>query len=166
MTALRFRQRHVHQSCVDYLKESLDDLGWVTAPINFGTQAITFIEIQPEEAGVKVEPNTVAITIGDEPEDLEEELGAGLMSCEYVLFVDVYGIDQSIAVSIAGDIKDLLRNKLIALRSYTTVIAGTETADTIEFDSVVIDKPATAAAGPDKRYWRIVKSIARLYYVE
>lgn len=163
---LRFRQRHVHKTCVDYIRTGLDTLGWVNPPVNFGTRAVSFVEIQPDEAGVPVQPNTVAVTIGNEPEDLAEELGAGLTSCEYVLFVDVYGIDQSVAVSIASDIKDLLKNTIIGLLDYTSNATGDATTAEIEFDSVVIDKPIVAATGPDKRYWRIVKAIARLYFQE
>ena len=163
---MRFRQRHLHQTCADHIRTGLTTLGWVNPPVNFATRPVTFIEIQPDEAGVRVNPNTVATTIGDEPEDLDEELGAGLTSCDFTLFVDVYGIDQSVAVSIAGDVKDLLRNRQIPLLDYTASVTGDVTTAVIEFDTVVIDRPAVSANGPDKQHWRIVKAVARLLYVD
>jgi hypothetical protein len=164
--ALRFRSRHVHESCIDHITTGLTALGWTTPPINFGTTPITVIEYQPTEAGVTVNPNTVAISMGDEPDDLPEELGAGLETCDYTLFADVYGITASMSMSIAGDIKSLLKNKIIPLRDYTLDDTGTPTTNSIEFDTVIIDIPIATTTGPDKRFWRAVKATARLYFVE
>jgi hypothetical protein len=165
-SAPRFRQRHVHKTLVDYLRNGLVDRGWVTPPINFGTTPVTFMEAQPEEGGIRVPPNTVAITIGDEAEDLDEEMGAGLQSCAYALFVDIYGADNSSAVSIASDIKDLLKNMYLPLRDYTTVSGGAPTEHMIELEDVTVERATTSTGAIDKRFWRIVKAMAVLYFVE
>jgi hypothetical protein len=163
--SLRFRQRHVHETCLHYIRTALDDLGWRTPPINFGTRPVTLLEYQPEEAGAQVVPNTVAVTMGDEPEDVDEELGAGLQSCDYTLFVDVYGANAPVASSIASDLKAALKNRLIPMRDYSTEDAGVATQHTIEFNTVMIDRP-TPTGGVDKRYWRVVKATATLYFIE
>lgn len=162
MTTLRFRQRHVHRTIRDYVQSGLTNLGWVDEPVNFGTTPVTFIDVQPEEAGISIAPNTVALTLGDEPADRDEELGAGLRSCAYTVFVDVYGADAPTAISIASDVRDLLRDQIIALADYTTDVNGATTASTIEFETVIIEKPATVVL--DNRHWRVVKATATLYY--
>lgn len=168
-SALRFRIRHVHKTIADYLEQGLADLGWVAPPINFGSVPITFLEFQPDEAGKTIAANTVAITLGDEPASQDQELGDGLRAIEFPVFVDVYGANQSIAASIASDIKDLLEDVYMQVRDFTTDPAGVETSEYLELDKddLSIEKPAAAAGVSDfRRYWRVVKTIARVHYVK
>lgn len=167
MTTLRFRQRHVHRTIAAYIESALAELGWVVPPVNFGTVPVTFIEIQPDENGEKVAPNTVAITLGDEPADEDLEMGNGLQGLDLPVFVDIYGVEQSVAVSIASDVKSVLKNAVIPLYDYTGA-PPVVTDDLIEFEDVTgPEKPAVAREASDfRKYWRVVKAIAHVEFVE
>lgn len=168
MTELRFRQRHVRQTIADYIQAGLTDLGWVDAPVNFGATPLTFQEIDAEETvqGQQVAPNTVSTTLGDEPDDETYELGGGLESVDLPVFIDIYAENHSLAVSIASDVKRLLKHKATPVVDYT----GTPTASAteyIEFESVIGPErpPASIGATEFKRHWRVVKAIAVVYFV-
>lgn len=168
MAEIRFRSRHVRQTIADYIEAGLTDLGWVNAPTNFGAIPLTFQEVDPEEPqqGIQVLPNTVSTSLGDEPDDEEYELGGGLESVEFPVFVDVYAENNSMAVSIASDIKQLLKHTVIPVTDYT----GTPTphpTEYMEFESVIGPErpPASIGATEFKRHWRVVKAIAVVYFV-
>lgn len=167
--SLRFRIRHVHKTIADYLEAGLTQLGWVNQPVNFATTPMTFLEFQPDEAGVSIAANTVAITLGDEPAALDLEMGDGLREIAFPVFVDVYGANQSVAASIASDIKALLEDRYMAVLDFTTSATGVPTAERIELDKddVSIEKPDAANGVQDfRRFWRVVKTTARVQYVE
>lgn len=163
---MRFRQRHVHQTLVDYVKAQLVAKGWVSGPINFGATPVTFLTAVPEFGGTTIAKNTVAISMGDEPEDQDEELGGGLISCDFVLFVDVFGEDAAIAVSIASDVKDSLKHLVLPVRDYTSNPTGDVTTAALELDNVVIETPPVATSNVDKRFWRVVKAMAVYYALD
>lgn len=162
---MRFRQRHVHKTLCDHVKSGLTTKGWVTPPVNFGVTPVTFVEAVPELGGTAIPRNTVAITLGDEPEDKDEELGGGLISCDFVLFVDIFGEDASTAVSIASDVKDLLKYQILPVRDYTSNPSGLVTTATLELEDVMIETPPLATSNVDKRFWRVVKAMA-VYYAQ
>lgn len=164
---MRFRYRHTHKTLCAYIEARLTTLGWVNSPINFGTTAVTFTEIQPDENGEKIEPNVVAITLGDGPDDVLEELGGGLYSISYPLFVDVYATNQSLAVSIADDVKDSLNHDMsIPLYDWTNPSAPVQQSDYITFEKVFgPERPPVSVASNDfRRHWRVVKGLATVYY--
>ena len=167
--SLRFRIRHVHKTVADYIEAGLSDLGWVNDPVNFQTTPMTFLEFQPDEAGEKILPNTVAITLGDEGAAEDEEMGDGLRELVYPLFVDVYGANQSIAASIASDVKWLLEDRYLQVRDFTSDPAGVETSEQIELDKddVSVERPnASFGAADIRKYWRVVKTSVRVHYIE
>lgn len=167
--SLRFRTRHVHKTLADYIEAQMSALGWVLPPTNFDTTPMTFIEFQPDEAGKSVKANTVAITLGDEPSAVDEELGDGLRVIKYPVFVDIYGENQSIAASIASDVKRILEDVYMPVRDFTTTTSGVASTEYLELDKddVVIEKPPAAAGIADfKRYWRVVKTMAHVHYVQ
>jgi hypothetical protein len=144
-------------------------LGWVNAPVNFATTPMTFLEFQPDEAGIAIAPNTVAITLGDEGAAEDEEMGDGLRELVYPLFVDCYGASQSIAVSIASDIKTLLEDRYMVVRNFTTNPLGVATTEQIELDKddVSVERPSASLGASDlRRYWRVVKTSVRVHYVQ
>ena len=164
---MRFRSRHVHKTICTYVEDQLTTKGWVNDPVNFGATAVTFEEIQPDENGLAVEPNTVAITLGDAPAAELEELGDGLWSIPYVVFIDVYGDNGSVAVSIAEDIRDSIdRDKCVYVSDFTDPNNPVVTTNYVQFERVVGPErpPASASSQDFRRYWRIVKATARLYY--
>jgi hypothetical protein len=163
--SLRFRYRMVHQTVAEYVQTALVDLGWVDAPVNFGTTRVTFLDFQPDEAGRVVAPNTVAVTLGNEPSSVDEELGGGLASIDFVVFVDVYGANQSVAVSIASDVKDVLEDAGMPVIDFILTQPSSERI-LVDKDSVVVEKPDAASGATDfRRYWRVVKATATVYYV-
>lgn len=167
--SLRFRIRHVHKTIADHIEAQMALLGWVTPPVNFDTTPMTFLEFQPDEAGKTIAPNTVAITLGDEGAAEDMEMGDGLREVAYPLFIDIYGANQSIAASIASDIKTLVEDTYLKVRDFTTNPAGVETQEQIELDKddVTVERPAAATGATDsRRYWRVVKTTARVHYIE
>lgn len=178
MVALRFRQRHVHQTISDYLVSNLQQLGWgnsaagpddpVNANVNFGGVPMTFVETPPDEAGVAIAANSMSIAIGDEPSDQVEQLGGGLISVGYPLIVDIYGQDHSFSVSISQDVKDLLSRKVIPLYSYMAVPRTPVAGSYIEFEDVIgPERPEggqTASADSFRRYWRTMRATATTYF--
>lgn len=157
---MRFRQRHVHETIRQHVLASLTTAGWVNSPVNFDTTPATVIGYMPLEAGETPEFNTVAVSMGDEGAQEDEEMGAGLQSVRYPVFVDVFGETEGVGDSIASDIKDALTNTLIPLLDFTSDSAGVATQDTLEFEMVVVEKLSTATTTVDKRTWRAVKATA------
>lgn len=167
--SLRFRIRHVHKTVADYLEAEMTALGWVNSPVNFNTVPMTFVEFQPDEAGKAIAANTVAITLGDEGAAEDEELGDGLRELAYPLFVDVYGANQSIAASIASDIKTLLEDHYMPVLDFTANEVGVPTTERIELDKddVTVERPGAAIGAVDfRRFWRVVKTTVRVHYIE
>lgn len=161
---MRHRTRHVHETIVKHLTGKLDDLGWISAPINFGTTAVEIQSVEPfGEGAVQPEGNLVAITLGDSSEDEDEELGGGLISGHYMVFVDVIAESIPLSVAIADDLRLALKNQIIPLLDFTTNDAGVAAAGSyIEFDMVDVDVPP-AASSVDKRTWRVVSCMANVY---
>lgn len=166
--SLRFRYRMVHKTVADYVEAELADLGWVNDPVNFGTTPLTLVEFQPDEAGKVVAVNTVAITLGDEPPAEDEELGDGIRSISFPVFVDIYGANQAIALSIASDVKTLFEDVAMPVTDFSTVVPG-PSEEYLQFDKddVEVERPTAALGATDfKRYWRVVKALAVVHYVQ
>lgn len=168
--SLRFRARHVHKTLADHLEAELASLGWVDPPVNFETLPITFLEYQPEDAGREIKPNTVAITLGDESGDEPQELGAssgGLWAVEYPVFVDIYGANASLAISIASDVKDVLGDLSLNVRDFVADPLGVETPDRlwVERETVAVERPPASLGSPDlRKYWRVVKAVVTVRF--
>ena len=167
--SLRFRVRHVHKTIADYLEAELTRLGWVDEPVNFATVPMTFLEFQPDEAGKTIAANTVAITLGDEPAALDIEMGDGLREIAFPVFVDVYGANQSIAASIASDIKCLLEDKYMPVLDFVASATGTPPPSASSWTRTTsASRSLTPPAGAQdfRRFWRVVKTTARVHYIE
>lgn len=166
---MRWRLRHTHKTVADFLEVQLATLGWVNAPVNFGTTPITFLEFQPELQAPKVviAPNTVAITIGDEPAAEDMEIGDGIKSIKYPLFVDIYGEKRPIALSIGSDVKDLLSDRYLYVVDFTAAVPVTSTEQIeIEKESVFMETPEAVASAEDiRKNWIVVKAMVTVFYV-
>lgn len=164
--ALRHRSRHLRATFYNKVVADLTTLGWVTGPINFGGTAVTVIDYQPDERNEPIVTNTVAVSLGDVVNDVDEELGAqagGLRSAFYPVFIDVYMIEQALSDAICDDLRDMFDNAIFPLINQIT---GSDSGETIEIEEVRgPDRPA-AAAGADqfKKFWRIMRLGVRLYY--
>ncbi len=161
---MRHRERHVLQTIVDHLRGVLTGGGWMDEPGLFGGPVVTLVDVQPVEAGVTPDPNTVAVTFGDQGEDLPEEMGDGLMTTSFTLFVDIFPTDASVGRALAGDIKDGLTDQVIPVRDYSALSAGEVTDEQIEFEHVLVETIPTGATLLDKRTWRVVKAMAVTYH--
>ena len=161
---MRHRQRHVHRTIFTHLGNALAEGGWLSYPTPFGTTIVNIVDHQPLEAGETPQLNTVAISMGNQMEDLDHELGGGLTRRDYVLFVDIFGANESIGVALGDDLKDALTNRIIALRDYTTEAEGVETEDQLEFEHVIVETVPTATSTLDKRSWRVVKATVACYF--
>lgn len=161
---MRHRQRHVHATIVQHVREILDAAGWISDPVNFGTTPVTLIDYEPQQAGVTPAFNTVAVSIGDQSQDNVMELGGGLHECRYALFIDIYPIQESIGIAIADDLKAELTDQLIPLKDFTLDPLGVEVESQIEFDAVIVEVVPSAATTLDKRSWRVVKATAACFF--
>lgn len=161
---MRHRQRHLHATLVKFVREQLDELGWINAPVNFGSTPVTVIDYEPQQAGETPAYNTVAVSIGDQGEDEAYEMG-GLSSCRYALFVDVYPEVEAIGVALAEDIKHMLVDRYVPLLDFNRVAGGEPTDEMIELESVMVEVIPTAATTLDKRTWRAVKATAVCFFL-
>lgn len=156
---MRHRERHVHKTLFEHVRTTLEDTGWLSDPVNFGAHPITLIDFEPLEAGQQIAPNTVAVSMGDQGKAVEAELGA-LRMLPFTLFVDVHAENESIGTALADDIRDALEDLFLPLHDWA---AGQDTEETIELESVVVEKIASTVTA-DRRTWRAVKAMAYLYY--
>lgn len=166
MALLRHRSRHIHATVYNHLRTELGLIGWINPPINFGTEAVTLVDYQPEERGERIERNTVAVSLGDVPADREEELGArtgGLLSGLYPVFIDVYMADQPLSVAICDDIRDIFQ---MAYLPVVDQVTGDPSDYVIDVEEVLGPQRPNAQIGAEqfKRYWRIMRLAARVYY--
>lgn len=175
--ALRFRYRHVHATLFGYVRSSLVALGWgnaalpagdpANATVNFGTTPATYADYQPDEAGIGIKPNTVVVTLGNEPAAEDLELGDGLREVAIPVFVDIYGESQAIALSIASDVKNLFEDHYVTVLDMTHAPPQlTDELIELDKDDVSFHRPEQSVGSQDfKRYWRIVASTARVQYL-
>lgn len=164
--AIRHRSRHLRATIVDRVKDGLTDLGWVDTalgPINFGADPVLVVDYQPDERGETIVHNTVAVSLGDVVNDEDEELGGGLRSAWYPVFIDVYMSNQALTDAVCDDIRELFDTKIFPL---VNQISGADAAERIEVDEVIGPDRPNASLGIDqfKRYWRIMRLGVRLYY--
>lgn len=166
MPPLRHRSRHLRATIYNKVLADLTSLGWVDSPVNFDTTAVTVIDYQPDERNEAVKANTVAVSLGDVVNDVDEELGAqagGLRSAFYPVFIDVYMAEQALSDAICDDIRDTLDNAIFPL---VNQIDNSDSGEKVEIEQVIgPDRPAGLnAADPFKRYWRVMRLGARLYF--
>lgn len=154
---MRHAPRHVLQTCVDQVVEVLGDTGWTGGTVNFGEPAVTVDSASPPVGQAAIpDGNTVFVSLGNEPPTEEEELGGRQESVNFPLFVDVFGTTEQVAIAIASDLKEGLRNKIIVVFDYAE---QDETEHLIEFQHVLVEIPEVSA-NIDRRRWRCVKSLA------
>jgi hypothetical protein len=161
----RFRSRFLHATIYEYTQAGLDDLGWISAPVNFGTGPVTMIDFQPDERSTQIAHNTVAVSLGDYANDDDEELGAalhGTRSAAYPVFIDVYMAEQALSQAICDDIRDIFTDKSLYLVDQITQVP---TDQLIQVENV--DGPSRipgVAADQFRKYWRAMRIDCRLFF--
>lgn len=167
MAPLRHRSRHLRATLHERTRGGLDALGWISPPVNFGANPLTVIDYQPDERGEIITDNTVAVSIGDVVNDEDEELGAavgGLRSAFYPIFIDVYMASQALTDAVCDDIRDLFDCQMFPLINQITAAPS---GLTVEIEEVIgPDRPNIGAGTIEafKKYWRIMRLGARVYY--
>ena len=164
MQIIRHRQRHLHATIVRHVRQALDESGWLHDPVNWGQPPVTLLDYEPQQAGQTPAYNTVAVSIGTQDSDLPYELGGGIYTCRYTVFIDVYPTKEAIGVAIADDIKFAITEEIIPLRVFSTDADGTEIDAQIEFEDVMVETIPSAATTLDKRSWRSVKATAVCFF--
>lgn len=168
MAALRFRTRFLHATVFDYIRANLGDLGWTTGLINFDTDPVKVIDYQPDERGERINVNTVAVTMGDVPATVEEELGAdegGLVSIPYRVYLDVYMQETALTIALCDDLRDMFERLTLQLEDKINggfvdgVLASVE-------DVVGPERPPSSSQSNEgfKRSWRVVYLDISLYF--
>lgn len=165
MSYVRGQAAYAEETVRRALTDQLTALDWfATDPstLPYGaTTAVTLIDYLPAKE-TAVADNTVAMTSGDEDDDVDQELGAasgGLFMTTRVYFLDIFGESQGIALRIADDIKAILTGKLPGTNRYVPVLdpvnGGTLAGHLLEFTNVTRTKPVSADY---KRNWQVVKA--------
>lgn len=170
--ALRHRNRHLHATLVDFITTGLAEFDWMGTNVPYGAAPITIIDHAPDERGTPITANTVAISLGDEQEDLEQELGAssgGLYAVSVPVFVDVYGEQTAISIAIAGDIKQILKHSNLAMRDWSVMPPVPVPGMWIEIDEVLgpeMPPAARDATEQFRRNWRLIRAMSVTYFNE
>ncbi len=162
---IRFQDRHAHKTVCEALKARLVALDWIGETPPFGATSVTFMEKQPEEHGLKLEPNTVAVTFGNEDPFTEAEIGL-LTSSKIDFFIDVYGESESTAKSIAADVRDYFSHRELQMRDYTSNPEGDLVDVQLCFEDVFIDIPPASVGRADKMFFRVVQGSVELQFLD
>lgn len=164
---LRHAPRHIQETIADNLEAALNALRWFgPTDVPFGTKALDFQRKRMDESEMRaITGNTAVISWGDEPDWNAEELGGGLVSVQHVLYVDVVGVNDPIALAIAADIKDVLsgadgHSRFHRIRDYAQDPPAEVPGWQAEVEDVIRERPTADW----RRYWQTIKATATVYY--
>ena len=93
------------------LEQSLSDLGWFDP--NRRHRPVTLLP-EPVEDDVHVEPNLVTVSV-DEISPKYVELGSTFAEHRVRTYVDIYGESKALALSLMGDIKDIVDGRIVSI---------------------------------------------------
>lgn len=161
---MRFRIRHAQQTIADLVESHLVAQGWTADPHPWEIDPVVFEEVHPGNIE-DIETNTVSTLIDESGPQQVHELGGGVRKVEYQLYIDVFGQQLSVALSIAQDVQDLLTGKTTPLMDYNTSPPTEVVGAYIEFPGPRVERPAGSVNAADLlKNWRIVRDGAWLYY--
>lgn len=124
--SVRFATRFIKASVVDVVEQFLDAYGWTGVTPPFGTQPVEVRRTSPDPTGLRsLSGNVVFVSFGDEDDLRPMQLGGGMVRQDYVLFVDVVAVDETIADALASEIKDRLSGLFGGSRYLRPVNPGT-----------------------------------------
>lgn len=167
---LRHSARHVHHTVLEYLREQLTTLKWIGPPETtpFGATPVDLSATHPPEwrQDQKLQAGKVAVTLGDELGSDLEELGGPLSSVEHPIFVDIYMDDESIALALALDVRDIFYGRIAGSRRWLPILDFSQSPPTevpnwhLEFEDITRVRPDDATA------WQVVKVTATTFFHE
>ena len=159
----RHSSRHLQTAATDRVENHLKALGWIGPQDStpFGATPVKFVRRRIEETDLQsVTPNMVAVMFGDEDDDRELELGAGLLGITFPMWIDVVGDSDPIGLALAGDIKDNLTgrypgtSRFLEVRDYTTSRVGVPVPGwRAEFVEVIRSRPQVEAW---RKFWQVI----------
>ena len=170
MAWVRGQERYVYEEVNARLKSGLlSGMGWDGSLLNgglpFGAHTpLTFVESLPDIGGTAVVPNSIALSEGDLPDDVEQELGGHLVAVTHTFFVDIYGEDPSISRAIAGDVRAIFTGRVPGLSRSIVLTDWTQPArpplpgHLLHFEDVEVTRPANQGVG--RTTWTVVKFTA------
>jgi len=171
MAYIRNQDRMVYQTVFNHISSQLNLLGWTSLTPPFGAQsAITLLEEAPDFKGSAIKPNTVAMSEGAQPDDVEGELGAsygGLWIIRHTFFIDVYGESTGVAKALSSDLRGVLTGRLpgtsryILMTDYSLNPPAVAAGHLLHFEDVEIDRPM---GSPSKLRWEVVKATCVHHY--
>lgn len=171
MTFLRHSARHVHRTVVNYLTEQLDALGWLddtTTPFGAPPLTIRDVSVLPSDGSMPaaIQPGMVTITLGDEDDSIDQELGGPLAASEHPIFVDIFMDSDAAALAVALDVRDICKGRLPNTTRFLPVIDQVTSTPVdgwkIELTDIVRAKPDS----PLKVHWQVVKVTAYVEFPE
>lgn len=170
MANLRFRDRHLHRSVYEVIKNEVTLLGWATTGHTpMGVTPFTFVDFQPELEGQEIAPNTIAVSTGTPSIRTPAELGDGLFTYYVPVFIDIYGEKRGIADSVGGDIMEILRYYRLTsqIMDFTDPDNPVPSDDTwfVEDEQGPLQTTAATEAQDIRRYWRLCRFQACVEYM-
>lgn len=164
---MRHLSRHLQATLEDHVEAWLTGLGWLDPDPPFGALPVKFQRKRPDEHLLEsLTPNLVTVSFGRQADDEEEELGGGLVSQEHLMFVDVYGENEGIALALSEDIRDLLvgrapgTSRFVRLMNQMQAVPTPVLGYTIELQDVARE-PATRPLANTS--WHVVSCSAVAY---
>lgn len=163
---IRFLERHLLATVTDYMTSYLTNAGWVSDPVNFDAPPLTIINVHPDaDVDVQVAPQTLAVTLGDSPEEGLSQLGGGLYEIDVPVFFDIYSTDSSTVMALAADVRDgVKRQQGTTYQEWYRGVGVDVPGALIYFEHAVgPERPAAsvlASNGDFRKHWRVVKVLA------
>jgi hypothetical protein len=159
----------VHETVAKLVMDQVTGLGWTNTPpaTPFGAPQVTFLRSLPREWEQlsRLESGRVAITLGDEMDALEEEMGGPLVSQEIPLFVDIFFDEDVHALALATDVRDIFKGR-IGPGPYLNLLDFTQTVPT-PVAGWQIELTDVERGAVDRRAgWQVVKVTASTFFQE
>lgn len=153
------RQRLIHDSVFNEIKNSLSVLGWFDSgrqhkSINIQPGAVDFDE--------KITPNMIVVST-ESDEDSEVELGSELIENRSIYYVDVLAENDAIGQHLSGDIRAILRGRFPdigrarpVIQVYDYRVSPSPELFYVDIENVTVDR-ARVYRQPWHQFWFMIK---------
>lgn len=173
MSSVRWKSGQVQAAIAKHLEDGLTSLGWMDVPPRWTSTPFRWDPDFDAEAFAEgtdmPTPNVVGLSLGNIPDVEPEELGDGLRSIDFPVFVDIYTESRGISLNLSDDIQAILAGELWTTSRYIPLYDQTQQPPTLMTDNALEARTVMARwpEGADryKRRWRIVNFTARYYWV-
>lgn len=170
MAWLQYSPRHVQFTVANHIKARLEALKWMTAgEVPFGADLLKIVHTPPiaGDALVKeVTAGTVAITLGDEFNPEDQELGGPLSLQELPIFIDIFQSKAAYALNAATDVRDILLGRLVDCPRWLDVVDQTSGDPWPGWQIELTDVERSGPVPKFALHWQIVKVTASIHYPE